>query len=41
MIDVGCTQFDFPATRPSAVNFYADPVNAKLQGMKLSFNVAG
>ena len=41
MIDVGCTQHDFPATRPSAITFYADPGNAKLQGMKLSFNVAG
>ena len=41
LIETGCTEHAFPADRPSAVSFYADPVHAKLQGIKLTFDVAG
>ena len=37
----GCTDHAFPASHPSAVNFYADPTYKKLQGLKLLFTVAG
>ena len=41
LIDTSCTEQNFPADRPSAVSFYADPVHAQLQGIKMSFDVAG